>query len=164
MSQSESTDRLLIERIQQGDESAWEHLIALYEGRLMAYVQTRLGSRSVCEDVVQEAFVGLLTSLPYYDGRRSLENYLSSICAHKLTDVLRREGRRPAIPLSSMAAGSSHVPQLVGQVGRASSIARDHERCKIEEETLAEALREQIAHWQKRGEWIKVQCMELLFS
>src|SRR5690606_39250494 len=82
----------------------------------------------------------------------------------KLTDVLRREGRRPAIPLSSMAAGSSHVPQLVGQVGRASSIARDHERCKIEEETLAEALREQIAHWQKRGEWIKVQCMELLFS
>ena len=47
------------------------------------------------------AFLGFLNSLPNYDGRRPLESYLFSICAYKLTDHLRREGRRPAVPLSA---------------------------------------------------------------
>ena len=44
---------------------------------------------------MQETFVGFLTSLPNYDPARPLEGYLFSIAAHKLTDVMRRQGRRP---------------------------------------------------------------------
>lgn len=103
MSSATETDRILVERIRAGDGDAWGDLISRYEGRLLAFVESRLGRRSASEDIVQEAFIGFLNSLPNYDGRRPLESYLFSICAYKLTDHMRREGRRPALPLSSTA-------------------------------------------------------------
>ena len=103
MSGVNQTDSLLIEKIRAGDQTAWTELISRYEGRLLAFVESRLNNRAASEDVVQEAFIGLLNSLPNYDGRRSLESYLFAICAYKMTDHMRREGRRPAVPLSSTA-------------------------------------------------------------
>src|SRR3546814_2039607 len=59
-------------------------LIAQYEGRLLSFVESRLRRRDASEDVVQETFIGFLTSLPNYDTRRSLESWLFTIAAHKL--------------------------------------------------------------------------------
>src|SRR3954467_6362212 len=107
MPNSPHPDLLLVESIRRGKPQAWTDLIAQYEGRLLSFVDSRLHRRASSEDVVQETFIGFLTSLPNYDTRRPLESYLFSIAAHKLTDYLRREGRRPALPLSSTAASSS---------------------------------------------------------
>lgn len=158
-----NADTLLVDRIRSGDPAAWQDFISRYEGRLLAFAESRLGKRSTSEDVVQESFIGFLTSLPYYDGKRSLESYLFSICAHKLTDHLRREGRRPAIPFSAMTSDSNGEWEASDSYARASSIARHGERERLEEEALVAALRTQIAHWQSRGDWIKIECMELLF-
>ena len=163
MSGASQTDRLLIDRIRAGDESAWSDLIGRYEGRLLAFAESRLGRRAASEDIVQETFIGFLNSLPNYDGRRSLESYLFAICAYKLTDHLRREGRRPALPLSATAKTSGGEWQLAGNERRASSIVRSDERREIEEEALAHALRDQVAHWKSRGDWTKLKCIELLF-
>lgn len=165
MSEASDADQLLIERISQGDSQAWEDLIARYEGRLLAFVESRIRNRSSSEDIVQETFIGFLNSLPNYDRRRPLEGYLFSICAYKLTDVLRREGRRPAIAISQTAADSSSSPwQIVSSAARgASSIARSGERRKIEEQAIIESLRSQIQKWQERGDWTKLMCIELLF-
>ena len=83
-------DAYLVERIRDGDADAWQMLIDRYEGRLMAFTDSRIRNRATSEDIVQEAFVGFLISLPNYDGGRPLESYLFSICAYKLTDHLRR--------------------------------------------------------------------------
>jgi len=155
-------DRTLIRRIRSGDTEAWNDLIARYEGRLLAFVDSRLSNRSASEDIVQEAFIGFLNSLPNYDGGRPLESYLFSICAYKLTDHLRREGRRPAIPLSTGADSSSGQWQLKGNARPASSIARSVERKRLEEDALAEAIGDMMAKWQKNGDWLKLKCMELL--
>ena len=165
MSEASDADQLLIERISQGNSQAWEDLIARYEGRLLAFVESRIRNRSTSEDIVQETFIGFLNSLPNYDRRRPLEGYLFSICAYKLTDVLRREGRRPAIAISQTASDSSSAPwQIVSSAARgASSIARSGERRKIEEQAIIEALRSQIQKWQERGDWSKLMCIELLF-
>ncbi len=161
MKRSSEIDQELIRRIRSGDSDAWSDLIKRYEGRLLAFVDSRLSNRSASEDIVQEAFVGFLNSLPNYDGRRSLESYLFSICAYKLTDHLRREGRRPAIPLSA-GRDSSGQWQLEGNARPASSIARSVERKRIEEDALIEALVEQVQKWQARGDWEKLKCIELL--
>jgi RNA polymerase sigma-70 factor (ECF subfamily) len=154
---------LLVEQIRTGQPDAWNALIAQYEGRLLSFVDSRLRRRASSEDVVQETFIGFLTSLPNYDTRRPLESYLFSIAAHKLTDHLRREGRRPALPLSSTAASSGGSWDMPGGGRPASSIARSGERRELEEEALARGIGEQIDHWRVKGDWEKVKCMELLF-
>jgi RNA polymerase sigma-70 factor, ECF subfamily len=161
MSGASQADSLLIQRIRQGDGNAWGELIARYEGRLLAFVESRLRRRAPSEDIVQEAFVGFLNSLPNFDGRRSLESYLFSICAYKLTDYLRREGRRPAIPLST-GRNSEGDWELPASARGASSIVRSGERKQLEEKALLQALSEQIERWKQRGDWTKLKCIELL--
>jgi RNA polymerase sigma-70 factor (ECF subfamily) len=100
--------------------------------------------------------------LPNYDGRRPLESYLFSICAYKLTDHLRREGRRPALrlPDSDNSSGGAELP---GSQRQASSLARSAERQTLEAQAVAQALASQIARWRQQGEWTKLKCAELLF-
>ena len=124
-------DILLVEQIRAGSEAAWNELISRFEGRLQAFVESRLKRRDVAEDVVQESLIGFLNSLPNYDASRSLEGYLFSIAAHKLTDHLRREGRRPAIPFSA-GDSSSGGWDLPSSDRRASTILRSGERRELE--------------------------------
>ncbi len=163
---AEEVEQLLVERISQGEERAWEELISRYEGRLLAFVESRLRQRGMSEDIVQETFVGFLNSLPNYDRRRPLESYLFTICAYKLTDHLRREGRRPTISLTQSSGGDSSGStwHIVSARGRAaSSIVRSGERRQIEEQAIASALADQIDKWQTRGDWTKLKCIELIF-
>src|SRR6202046_5920782 len=88
-------ETLLTRQVRAGDTHAWRQLIERFEGRLLAFVDSRLRNRAASEDVVQETFIGFLTSLPHYDEKRDMEAYLFSIAAHKLTDHLRKQGRRP---------------------------------------------------------------------
>jgi len=156
-------DALLVDRIRCGAPEAWNELINRFEGRLLAFVESRLRNRAAAEDVVQETFIGFLTSLPNYDVARPLEGYLFSIAAHKLTDHLRREGRRPALPMtpSSSDGGEWDLP---GSQRPASSIARSGERKQLESEALVEAIAAQMRHWKEQGDWEKVKCTELLFA
>jgi RNA polymerase sigma-70 factor (ECF subfamily) len=161
MSTTSQSDSLLIQRIRAGGTEAWNELIERFEGRLLAFVEIRTGRREAAEDVVQETFIGFLTSLPNYDPRRSLESYLFSIAAHKLTDYLRREGRRPSLPLRP--SGESTSPwEPAGSARPASAILRSGERRQLEERALAAALAEQIQRCRQRGEWDKLRCLELL--
>jgi RNA polymerase sigma-70 factor, ECF subfamily len=162
MPQASSAEQSLIDRIRKGESDAWGDLIARYEGLLLAFVEGRVGRRAAAEDIVQETFVGFLRSLPNYDGKRPLESYLFSICAYKLTDHLRHEGRRPAIPFS--VRDDSETPWEAASTDRApSSIARSAERADLEEKALAEALQYQVDRIRQRGEWTKLECIELLF-
>jgi RNA polymerase sigma-70 factor (ECF subfamily) len=162
MSTPSESDGLLIDRIRGGEADAWNELIARFEGRLLAFVETRLRHRAASEDVVQETFIGFLTSLPNYDSARPLESYLFSIAAHKLTDHLRREGRRPTLPLAGGGSGCEEW-DLPGSARPASSIARSGERRGLESTALVQALSQLLAHWRSRGDWEKIQCAELLF-
>lgn len=163
MSQPKSTDQLLVEGIRAGESDAWSQLIARYEGRLLAFSESRLGRRAASEDVVQETFIGFLTSLPNFDARRSLESYLFSICAHKLTDYLRREGRRVALPFSTVQRSERTSLHVAAAERAPSAIVRSLERKQIEDEALGEAIRDFIHRWQERGDWTKLMCLELIF-
>jgi len=161
MAQSAQSDQLLVARIRSGEPEAWNELIARFEGRLLAFVEGRLGRRSAGEDVVQETFLGFLNSLPNFEESRPLESYLFSIAAHKLTDFLRREGRRPTLPLAGGASGNDWEPPAHGRA--VSSILRSGERRGLEEAALVAALAEQLQRLRARREWQKLQCLELLF-
>jgi RNA polymerase sigma-70 factor, ECF subfamily len=154
-------DKLLISQVRAGDSRAWHLLIERYEGRLLAFVDSRLHDRATSEDVVQETFVGFLTSLPNYDEKRDIEAYLFSIAAHKMTDHLRRQGRRPIDQFGSDDHGRP-LEEVPGAARPASSIARSDERRDAEERLLAESLGLIVRDWLERGEYERLRCLELL--
>jgi RNA polymerase sigma-70 factor (ECF subfamily) len=156
-----SSESLLISRIRAGEAGAWNEFIARYEGRLLGFVVRRVTNRAAAEDLVQETFIGFLNSLPNYDADQGLEGYLFSIAAHKLTDFLRHEGRRPTLPL--VTEESSDGWQAVDRGRHASSIVRSREQHGLEEAALVSALSEMIDHWRRRGQWERLQCVELLW-
>ncbi|MCO8120630.1 RNA polymerase sigma factor [Stieleria sp. TO1_6] len=156
-----SADERLVQQIRDGDSDAWQALIDRYEGRLLAYTRSRIRDSAAAEDIVQEAFVGFLISLPNYDGARPLESYLFSICAYKLTDHLRREGRRPAMQMHGRSSSMGEF-EMPGSARVASSIARSVERKRLEEHLIRDAIGEQIDRWKHSSNWSKLQAIELM--
>jgi RNA polymerase sigma-70 factor (ECF subfamily) len=157
---SSESDRLLVQQIRQGDPGAWEHLIARYEGRLLAFVDRRLHDRAASEDIVQETFVGFLHSLPNFDEKRELQTYLFTIASYKLTDHLRRQGRHPLHHVSDNPGDILHQ-QLDDSPG-ASTVARSQERRELESEAVGLCLGQLLRQWQERGDYLRVKVLELL--
>ncbi|MDA0834791.1 MAG: sigma-70 family RNA polymerase sigma factor [Planctomycetota bacterium] len=151
---------LLISAIRRGEESAWEELIIRYERRLFAFAYSRLNNAAAAEDVVQETFLGFLRSLPNYNDTTPLETYLFSIAAHKLTDVLRKEGRRPRL-IDGAEADSG---RFVSRQRAVSSLMRSVERRQHESKIIAETLEHLIVQWIARREFERLKCIELLWS
>src|SRR3984893_2690512 len=157
---SSESDRLLIREIRQGNSQAWHHLIARYEGRLLAFVDRRLHDRAASEDIIQETFVGFLHSLPNFDDKRELQTYLFTIASYKLTDHLRRTGRHPLHTVADHPGDILH--QQLDAHPAASSLARSSERKELEEEAIAHCLGQLLRQWQERGDHVRVKVLELL--
>jgi RNA polymerase sigma-70 factor (ECF subfamily) len=158
---SSESDRLLIQQIRQGNQRAWESLIARYEGRLLAFVDRRLHDRGASEDVVQETFVGFLNSLPNFDEHRELQTYLFTIASHKLTDHLRRVGRHPLKPATD--SNSDVLGQQLDHHPAASSMARSQERRELESAAIVRCLGQLIGQWKERGDFNRLKVLELLW-
>lgn len=159
---STESDRLLVQRIRSNDQKAWDELDRRYRGRLTAYVRRRLKDHASVEDVVQETFIGFANSLANYDDKRDLQTWLFTIAAHKVTDQLRRMGRRP------VSTGNEADEEMMGQTADdrqrpASSLARSAERREQEEEALGLALREMVREFQSKGEYAKLMALELMY-
>ncbi len=159
---STESDRLLVQRIRAKDSAAWDELDRRYRGRLTAYVRRRLKDHASIDDVVQNTFVGFLNSLPNYDDKRDLQTWLFTIASHKVTDLLRKNGRRP------VSAGSDgddetldHSPDPDQRA--ASSLARSAEQREAEEAALGRALAGMVSDWMTRGEYQSIKILELLF-
>lgn len=156
------SDRLLIQRIRLNDQKAWMELDRRYRGRLTAYVRRRLNDHASVDDVVQETFIGFNNSLANYDDKRDLQTWLFTIAAHKVTDQLRRIGRRPT------STGNDAEEEMMGQTPDdkqrpASSLARSAEQREQEEEAFGQALREYVRDLQAKGEFTKLMALELMF-
>jgi RNA polymerase sigma-70 factor (ECF subfamily) len=162
MPASES-DRQLVQQIRAGEATAWQSCIDQFEGRLLAFVKTRLQDRSSAEDIVQETFLGFLKALPNYDDRTPLESWLFSIASHKLIDFMRRSGRRPVIPLALSSAPDGPPRELPGPERAASGILRSNERLSAECRVVEDCLRMLIAEFKQNDAWERLCCVELIF-
>ncbi len=157
---SSESDRILIQQIRQGDPRAWEHLIARYEGRLLAFINRRLRDRSASEDVVQDTLIGFLHSLPNFDENRELQTYLFTIASYKLTDYLRKQGRHPVQYISDSSSDLLH--RKLDSNLPASSVARGRERQDLETEAIARSLTTLLSHWREQGDFVRIKVLELL--
>src|SRR5215217_3669383 len=91
----------LIARLRAGDEQAFEALVARHYGAMLAVARTYVKSRAVAEEVVQDAWLGLLESLDRFEGRSSLKTWILAILVNKAKTRGVREAR--SVPFASLA-------------------------------------------------------------
>lgn len=156
------SDQILIQEILAGDQRAWSQLIDRYEGRLVAFAESRLRNRADAEDAVQETFMGFARGLANFDARRELQTYLFSIAANKITDVIRKRGRRADLPGSESPDERINEEADPGQL-TGSNAARQAEDRQRESEAVGRALAGILHPWIARADYQRVQILELLF-
>jgi RNA polymerase sigma-70 factor, ECF subfamily len=91
----------LLARLRDGDERAFEALVDRHYGTMLAVARGYVKSRAVAEEVVQEAWLGVLKGLDRFEGRSSLRTWIIRIVANIAQTRGAREAR--SVPLSSLA-------------------------------------------------------------
>jgi len=91
----------LLERLRAGDERAFEALVARFYPTMLAVAQHHVSTRAVAEEVVQEAWLGVLKGLDRFEGRSSLKTWILRILVNTAKTRGVRESR--TVPYSSLA-------------------------------------------------------------
>jgi len=98
-------DQQLVERVQQGDKTAFDLLVRKYQFRVGKLVSRYVSDRSEVEDVTQEAFIKAYRALPGFRGDSAFYTWLYRIAINTAKNYLVSSGRRP--PRTDIDAGDA---------------------------------------------------------
>lgn len=93
-------DAELVAGLRAGDEAAFRALLQHYGPGLLRVAQMYVSSRAAAEDVVQEAWVGVLRGIDRFEGRSSLKTWLFRIVVNTAKTRGVRDAR--SVPFSSV--------------------------------------------------------------
>ena len=105
-------DRMLVERFQEGDSTAFDTLYQRYFARLQRYCLKRVGDPHEAEEIAQEAFTRAYRALPDLAGERRFYPWMTVIAGRLCVDHHRRQGRtEPSadIDLGSVDGGQEAI-------------------------------------------------------
>jgi RNA polymerase sigma-70 factor (ECF subfamily) len=97
---SSSEEAELLTRLRAGDERSFESLVDRYHGTMLAVARNYVKSRAVAEEVVQEAWLGVLNGLDRFEGRSSLKTWILRIVVNTAMTRGGREAR--SVPFSAL--------------------------------------------------------------
>jgi RNA polymerase sigma-70 factor (ECF subfamily) len=95
-----------------GDEMVFATLVDRYGAAMLRLALMFVPSRAVAEDVVQEAWLGVLNGIDRFQGRSSLKTWIFRIVSNLAKT--RGERERRTVPFSALAAeeGSGYEPAV----------------------------------------------------
>jgi RNA polymerase sigma-70 factor (ECF subfamily) len=91
----------LVAQLRAGDERAFRGIVERYYGTMLAVARTYVKSRASAEEVVQDAWLGVLNGLDRFEGRSSLKTWIMRIVVKTALTRGAREAR--SVPFSSLA-------------------------------------------------------------
>lgn len=94
-------DLAILERLRAGDETAFMMLVEQHQAAMLRIAQMYVSTRAIAEEVVQEAWLGIVKGLARFEGRSSLRTWMYRIVANIAKTRGRAEGR--SVPFSSLA-------------------------------------------------------------
>src|SRR5919109_2015279 len=97
-------EQSLLWALRRGDERAFETLLDAYGAALLRLARSHVPSQAVAEEVVQEAWVGVLRGLDRFEGRSLLRTWVLQIVANIARTRAVREAR--SVPFSSFGDGA----------------------------------------------------------
>lgn len=108
-------ERELLGALRRGDERAFTALVDRHGASMLRLALVYVRDRAVAEEVVQEAWLGVLRGIERFEGRSSLGTWLHRIVANLAKTRAMREAR--SVPFSALAgddvdkAGPSIPPE-----------------------------------------------------
>lgn len=92
----------MVNQARGGDERAFEEILRRYSPRVFRIASKFFRQRDEVEDAAQEAFLKAYTQLSSYEGRGSLEGWLTRITTNQCINKLRSAKRRPESSVSEL--------------------------------------------------------------
>jgi RNA polymerase sigma-70 factor (ECF subfamily) len=96
-----AADARTVEALRAGDERTFMALVQEHGPTMLRVASLYVRNRAVAEEVVQEAWVGVLKGLDRFEGRSTFKTWLFRILTNTATTRAVREGR--TIPFSALA-------------------------------------------------------------
>jgi RNA polymerase sigma-70 factor, ECF subfamily len=100
----------LVVRLRAGDEEAFETLVRRHHTSMMTVARSYVKTRALAEEVVQDAWMGVLKGIDRFEERSSLKTWIMRIVVNIATTRGMREAR--SVPLSSLATEGEDVPAV----------------------------------------------------
>jgi RNA polymerase sigma-70 factor (ECF subfamily) len=133
-------ERVLVERLSDGDETALVDLYDRYSGFVYGLARRTLIDRQAAEDVTQDVFVSLWEHPERIDsGRGTLRGFLGTLTHRRAVEAIRREEARRRRE-ARVARKEGDVPDLVEAVLRSDSADRVHTALEVLPEEQRQAL------------------------
>jgi len=98
-----------VARLRAGDEAAFAELVAEHHATMVRIARGYVRSDSVAQEVVQDAWLGILRGLSRFEGRSSLKTWMYRIVTNRAKTRGKREQR--ITPLSALS-GDDDGPAL----------------------------------------------------
>jgi len=110
------TDSSLVERCRASDDAAFSEVVTRYKGKIYNYVYRMTGSADDAEDLTQEVFIRMYTSIDSFRGQSSLNTWLFRIAGNLCIDRFRRtKNRTPAFSLDEPLADDSRTQEVADE-------------------------------------------------
>jgi RNA polymerase sigma-70 factor, ECF subfamily len=93
-------EQRLVEALRSRDEAAFESLLDRYSSSMTRIARLYVRSAAVADEVVQEAWLGVLEGIDRFEGRSSLKTWIFRILTNIAKTRGEREGR--SIPFSAL--------------------------------------------------------------
>jgi RNA polymerase sigma-70 factor, ECF subfamily len=101
-------DSELLTALRRGDEAAFAELVDAWGPAMLRVARMHVPSHSIAEEVVQEAWLGVLRGLPRFEGRSSLRTWVFSILLNRARSRGEREHR--VLPFAALWEREPAVP------------------------------------------------------
>lgn len=132
-------DALLVERLRQGEDQAYEELLRTYEDAVYNLVYRLLNQPADAPDVVQEVFVKVYRNLSHFQGKSSLKTWIYRIAVNEAYNHRRWFSRHRRNEVGLNAGEDNHLglDEILPDRGRSPfDLTSDHETRALIEEAL----------------------------
>ncbi|HTQ90041.1 MAG TPA: RNA polymerase sigma factor [Streptosporangiaceae bacterium] len=130
------TDADLVALLRAGDEEAISQLVEQWSPTMLRVARSFVDSAQSAEDVVQEAWLGMLSGLARFEGRSSLRTWTFTILVNRARTRGAREAR--TVPQSALAGGDEPAAEGWSSIDVASRWDTAPETVVLSREALLE--------------------------
>jgi RNA polymerase sigma factor (sigma-70 family) len=138
-------ERVLVQRAQAGELSAFEDLVRRYQERIYATIYHMTANHEDANDLAQESFIKAHQALGSFKGDSSFFTWLYRIAVNKTINFLKQKKNRSHMSLNDLDFNAEHDPDLVSLISEKTP-RREIDLVELQEKLNAAMLRLSHVH------------------